>query len=292
MRYLIIVGIHIVVCLFVLFAMVFRRLSVPKYMFLVVVLLPFWGVLIVLIQYFEIGFDSGSAAELDTEKFRVESELYRSVTMDEKRSDKTIPIEEALLINTAKERRALIMDVLNDNPGEYVDLLQKAGNNEDTEVVHYAVTAMVEISKETDATLQRLSAAYEAAPDDIDVLVEYADFLWSRLTKNIMQGQVEVLNREIFSQLMLKKIALDPGIADYTRLIENELIRKHWNAAEDALRDMAEQWAQTEEYVFLNVQYLSCMNKGDELRDFIKKAENSNIYLSSKTKEVLAFWAN
>ena len=292
MLYFIIVGIHIVLCLLVLFAMIFRRLSVPKYMFIIAVLLPFWGILIVLIQHFKIGFDSDSAAELDVEKFKVESELYRSVTVDDKRSDKTIPIEEALLINTAKERRALIMDVLNDNPGEYVDLLQKAGNNEDTEVVHYAVTAMVEISKETDAALQRLSSAYEAAPDDINVLGEYADFLWDRLSKNIMQGQVEVLNREIFSQLMHKKIATNPDVADYTRLIENELIRKHWNAAEDALHDMAEQWEQTEEYVLLNVQYLSCMNKGDELRDFIKKAENSNIYLSSKTKEVLAFWAN
>ena len=292
MLYFIIVGIHIVLCLLVLFAMIFRRLSVPKYMFIIAVLLPFWGILIVLIQHFKIGFDSDSAAELDVEKFKVESELYRSVTVDDKRSDKTIPIEEALLINTAKERRALIMDVLNDNPSEYVDLLQKAGNNEDTEVVHYAVTAMVEISKETDAALQRLSSAYEAAPDDINVLVEYADFLWDRLSKNIMQGQVEVLNREIFSQLMHKKIATNPDVADYTRLIENELIRKHWNAAEDALHDMAEQWEQTEEYVLLNVQYLSCMNKGDELRDFIKKAENSNIYLSSKTKEVLAFWAN
>jgi hypothetical protein len=111
-------------------------------MFFIVLLLPFWGVLIVLIQHFEIGFDAASSAEIGVERLKLESELYRSLVVDDKRSDMTVPMEEALLINSARERRSLIMDVLNDNPIDYVEFLQKAGNNEDTEVVHYAVTAI------------------------------------------------------------------------------------------------------------------------------------------------------
>ena len=42
-------------------------------------------------------------------------------------------------------RRELIMNVLNDNPEEYVELLKQARMNEDVEVVHYAITAMVEV---------------------------------------------------------------------------------------------------------------------------------------------------
>ena len=291
MVYLTFAGLHVLLCLLVLLGMIFEFLPIRKYMFLVVLLLPFLGVLIVLIQHFEIGFDSKHAEEIGAEKMKLDSELYRSVTVDDKRSDMTVPLEEALLINSAKDRRALIMDVLNEDPGEYVDLLQKAGNNEDTEVVHYAVTAMVELSKENDYMLQKLETAYNAAPDDIEVLSQYCDFLWDCLTQNLMQGQVEVMNRTLFSQLMQKKLAMQESLTDYAHLIENELKCNHFDTAGELIQIIREKWPESEEYVFLNVQYLAAMNKGAEIGAFIKEVENSNVYLSSKTKEVLAFWA-
>lgn len=290
MGYLIFAAVHIYLCLLVLLGIAFRILSVHKYMFFVALLLPIWGVLIVLILNFEIGFDASETAEIGVEKLKLESEMYRSFTFDDKRTDMTVPIEEALLINSARERRSLIMDVLNDNPNEYVEFLQKAGNNEDTEVVHYAVTAMVEISKENDFTLQKLEAAHSADPDNFEIITQYCDFLWYCLKQNLMQGQVEVLNRELFSQLMLKKIAISESKDDYIWLAENELKRKHYDAAGDVISKMGEKWMDSEEYVFLKLQYLISLNKGDEIRDFITQTENSKIYLSSKTKEALAFW--
>ena len=95
------------------------------------------------------------------------------------------------------------------NPKEYIQFLQRAGNNDDTEVVHYAVTAMVEISKENDYKLQDFERQYSLNPDDHKVLAEYTEFLWSCLSQNLMQGQVEVLNRELYSNLMQKKLGLN-----------------------------------------------------------------------------------
>jgi len=292
MTYLIPASIHILLCVLVFFGIAFRILTVNKYMFFVALLLPFWGVLIVLILHFRIGFDAENFAEIGVEKLKVESELYRSITVEEKKSDLIVPIEEALLINSARERRSLIMDVLNDNPGEYVEFLQKAGNNDDTEVVHYAVTAMVELSKENDHMLQKLEAAYAADPDNVEVLTQYCDFLWKCLSQNLMQGQVEVMNRELFSQLMQKKISVCENITDYARLAENELRRKFYDAAGDIIAEMGEKWPASEEYILLNIQYLAAMNRGDEIENFISRTENGNMYLSSKTKEAFAFWAN
>jgi hypothetical protein len=262
-------------------------------MFFIVLLLPFWGVLIVLIQHFEIGFDAASSAEIGVERLKLESELYRSLVVDDKRSDMTVPMEEALLINSARERRSLIMDVLNDNPIDYVEFLQKAGNNEDTEVVHYAVTAMVEISKENDYMLQKLESAHQADPENMEVLSQYCDFLWSSLSQNLMQGQVEVMNRTLFSQLIQKKMeACGASVTDCARLAENELKCKHLDAAGDAIAKMGELWPASEEYVLLNLQYLASLGKGSAINDFIRTTENSNMYLSPKIKEAFAFWAN
>lgn len=292
MIYIIPVLVHLFVCILVFVGIKAEILSVHKYMFFVALLVPFWGVLIVLILHFQIAFDAEDYAEIGVEKLKLESELYRSVTVEEKRADTAIPIEEALIINSARERRSIIMDVLNDNPVEYVEFLQKAGNNDDTEVVHYAVTAMVEISKENDYMLQKLEAEYAANPDDMDVLSSYIDFLWGCLSQNLMQGQVEVMNRELFAQLMNKKIAVNGDITDYSRLVENELRRKNYDVAGALIDRMEEKWQDSEEYILLKIQYLAALGKGSEIQEFVKKTENSHIYLSSKTKEALAFWAS
>ena len=286
-------AIHLILCLLTFLGIKFNILKVHKYMFFVVLFLPFWGALIVLILHFQIWFKADDNINIGVEKLKIESELYKSVTIDEKKiATTTVPIEEALVINSAKERRNIIMDVLNDNPKEYVEFLQKAGNNDDTEVVHYAVTAMVEISKENDYMLQNLEREYAANPEDLSVLSRYTDFLWNCLSQNLMQGQVEVINRELFSTLMVKKISLDGNINDYVRSVENDLKRGQFTLASETLRKMKELYSENEEYYLLRLQYLASLGRGEDIKKLLIEIDDSHIFLSSKAKEVLAFWEN
>ena len=292
MIYLALVPVHLAIAVLIGIGILRGKLKAPKYMIVITALLPFWGALLVFVLHFHIGFSLHESKELAAEKLVLETDYYRSVTVEDKKTGKAIPIEEALLINSAREKRAIIMDVLNENPREYVEFLQKAGNNDDTEVVHYAVTAMVEISKENDYTLQKLEAAYNAHPKRLDTLTEYSDFLWDCLSQNLMQGQVEVMNRELFSQLMRQKIELCSRVGDYTRLAYNELKRKRLDDAGEVIAQMAEKWPDSEEYILLNVKYLAARGDGKGIKKFISEVNNSQIYLSTKTKEALAFWAN
>ena len=291
MWYIILPAVHLLICLLVFLGLRAQILKVHDYMFFVALLLPFWGVLLVLILHFQIWFEADDSIDVGVEQLKLESELYKSVTVDEKKvAASTVPIEEALLINSAKERRTIIMDVLNDNPGEYIEFLQKAGNNDDTEVVHYAVTAMVEISKENDYRLQTFEHAYAANPDDPVVLTEYTDFLWSCLSQNLMQGQVEVLNRELFSTLIQKKLELGGTIDDYARAVENDLKRGLPPLADDTLNRMKERYPQSETYYLLRLQYLASMGRGEDIKKLLLEVDEQHIFLSSKAKEVLAFW--
>lgn len=293
MLYIILMAVHFIVCLLVFLGIEMNVLKVHRYMFFVVLFLPFWGLLAVLILHFQILFEADDGIDVGVEKLKLESELYKSVTIDDKKNAKnTVPIEEALIINSPKERRTIIMDVLNDNPKEYIEFLQKAGNNEDTEVVHYAVTAMVEIAKENDYLLQDLERQYAANPDDSTVLEKYTEFLWGCLSQNLMQGQVEVLNRELFSTLMQKKIAVGGSITDYVRIVENELKRKNFTYAGEYLRQMKEEYPKREEYYLLRLQYLASLGRGEDIKHLLNEIVESHIFLSSKTKEVLAFWEN
>jgi hypothetical protein len=262
-------------------------------MFFVALFLPFWGVLIVLILHFQIFFEADNAIDIDVEKLKLESELYKGITIDSgNMSSRVVPIEEALVVNSARERRTIIMDVLNDNPKDYIEFLQKAGNNDDTEVVHYAVTAMVEISKENDYTLQILEAEYSDNPYDLGVLSRYCEFLWGCLTQNLMQGQVETINRTLYSKLVREKLDIFENIEVYSRLAQNELKLKNFDQVKKILSKMKKKWPHSEEYILLNIRYLELMNKGKEIKKFINEINKSQIFLSSQTKEVLAFWAD
>ena len=293
MLYIILLAVHLLICLLVYLGIEFHILKVHRYMFYVVLFLPFWGLLTVLILHFQILFEADDGIDVGVEKLKLESELYKSVHVDDKKNAKyTVPIEEALLVNSPKERRTIIMDVLNDNPKEYIEFLQKAGNNEDTEVVHYAVTAMVEISKENDYLLQDYERQYALEPDNPDVLEKYTDFLWGCLSQNLMQGQVEVLNRELFSTLIQKKIAAGGSITDYMRAVENDLKRKNYTLASEYLRKMKEAYPKREEYYLLRLQYLAALGRGEDIKKLLNEIVESHIFLSSKSKEVLAFWEN
>ena len=283
---------HLMINLLVWALIQFRILKVRLYMCVVALLMPFWGALIVLILHFRILFRGKSNVEIGVEKLKLESELYRSVTVDEKKvAANTVPIEEALVVNSARERRSIIMDVLNDNPVEYISFLQKAGNNEDTEVVHYAITAMVEISKENDFKLQAFESRHAKDPENLTVLEEYTGFLWSCLSQNLMQGQVEVLNRELFADLMQKKMALYPGsISDFRSMVENDLKRKNYRMASDTLKKMRDMYPDSEEYYLCRLSYLAALGRGSDIQSLLQELDNKRIFLSSATKEVLAFW--
>ena len=91
--------------------------------------------------------------------------------------------------------------------------------DDDSEVVHYASTALAQISKEADLKLQQQEQRYAAAPGDAKVLEEYCDYLESYLDGGFVQGKAAEIQRHQLEQLLKKR--LDAWDAAATR----------WNAS-------------------------------------------------------------
>ncbi|MBQ4630683.1 MAG: hypothetical protein IJB70_06860 [Clostridia bacterium] len=282
---------HIICCVITLLGIYTRFLNIHKYMFFVTLFLPVWGFVIVLILHFQVFLKKDNKKVVPVEKMKLESELYKGVTVDTRNNaDSIIPLEEALVINSAGQRRELIMDVLNDNPADYIEFLQKAGDNDDTEVVHYAVTAMVEISKENDYMLQKYERLHLADPDNYEVLCEYCEFLSNCLNQNLMQGQVEVMNRNTLNELLEKKLKFDSNIEDYICLIKNNLKLKNFTRVDELLTTADSLWEKSEDLILLKIEYYSTVGRGDELKKLINRIEDDNTYFSAEAKEAIAFW--
>ena len=288
---IILIIIHILLCFFTFLGTHLGFLKVHKYMFFVVLCLPFWGFAAVMFLHFEVMFKQDESIAVGVQKMKLDSVLYKGIAVEEnKNDDSLVAIEEALIINSPKERREIIMDVLNDNPEEYVEFLQKAGNNEDSEVVHYAVTAMVEISKKNDYMLQNLGREYAQNPDDIDVLTRYCDFLWKVLKQNLLSGQVGIINRNLYSQLVSKKLKTTATIEDYMHYFENEFSLGNYTKAGEILSDIDKLYADVEEILLLKIKYYSQLKQGDKIKELIKEIQSKKMFVSNRVKEAMAFW--
>ena len=283
--------IHILLCIFTFVGTFTGFLKVHKYMFFVVLCLPFWGFLAVMFLHFQVVFKRDDTIAVGVQKMKLDSVLYKGIAVEEsKNDDALVAIEEALIINSEKERREIIMDVLNDNPEEYVEFLQKAGNNEDPEVVHYAVTAMVEISKDNDYTLQKLEKEYSKNPDDINTLTSYCDFLWNVLEQNLLSGQVEIMNRNLYSRLVSKKLKSIESMEDYIRYFENEFALGNYTSSGEILSKAYALYGNCEEIILLKLKYYSQLQQADKIKDLIKEIQSGKMFVSRRVKEAIAFW--
>ncbi len=287
----VLVVIHILLCIFTFLGTRFGFLKIHKTMVIIVSCLPFWGFLAAMFLHFQVLFKRDDAIAVGVAKMKLDSVLYKGIAVEENDNDDAlVAIEEALIINSPKERREIIMDVLNDNPAEYVEFLKKAGNNEDPEVVHYAVTAMVEISKENDYTLQKLGREYAQNPEDIGVLTRYCDFLWTVLEQKLLSGQVEIMNRNLFSQLISKKLKSIESIADYIHYFENEFALENYTNAGAILEKADALYGEYEEIILLKLKYYSQLKQGDKIKALIRNIQDRKMFVSRRVKEAIAFW--
>ena len=282
---------HIVCCVLVWMGIKTHFLKVKKYLIGLVVFVPFWGTICVLLLHLQRLTKRDNRIEPGVEKLRVNEEIYKNIfqaasDMDEK----IVPLEEALLINDPEKRRKLIMDILNDDPSKYIELLEKARMNEDVEVVHYAITAMVELSKDYDSKLQTFERTYAAAPDDPLVLDEYCDFMEEYLQQGLLEKQVEHMQRNQYTQLLQKKIKTDMNFHSCLCLADNLMKLKDYSGAQQILDVIDKKWHRREEYWVRKIQLFAEQKNGRAIQAALKQMKEEHIYLSSKSKEVLAFW--
>lgn len=291
--WLVLLVLHIICCVLVYLGIRTKLLKVKKNMLPVVVFVPLWGLLCVLVLHFQMFFHADDAKMAGVEKLKVNDEIYKSIFVEENASDKTIvPLEEALIINAPEQRRSLIMNVLYDNPADYIDLLHQARMNEDVEVVHYATTAMAELSKEYDLKLQRLEGEYRKRPEDLELLEEYTEFLGNYLAQGMAQGQMRRMQQTQYASLLRQLAKQKPEIEILGELAETQLVLEDYPGAAGTIEKMDALWHEKEQVWLLKLRYYAQQKQGEKLHDTIRQMRREEIYLSAKGKELIAFWEN
>ena len=271
-----------------------RALEVEGYFLPVALLVPVWGPLCVVLLHTSHRLTGGQLLDRTLEKLRINEEIYKNILVAEnEEKDTVVPLEEALLVNSPAQKRKLILSVLTDDPAGYYDLLQQARMDDDSEVVHYASTALAQISKEADLKLQQQEQRYAAAPGDAKVLEEYCDYLESYLESGFVQGKAAEIQYHQLEQLLKKRMENLGGRRSCTlecRLVDVQLSLAEYGRAEKTLEDLTARWPQREAPWVLRLRLAAALRDGAAIQKTLRQIEEKEGYLSAKGREIVRFW--
>ena len=248
-----------------------RALEVEGYFLPVALLVPVWGPLCVVLLHTSHRLTGGQLLDQTLKKLRINEEIYKNILVVENEEKDT---------------------VLTDDPAGYYDLLQQARMDDDSEVVHYASTALAQISKEADLKLQQQEQRYAAAPGDAKVLEEYCDYLESYLDGGFVQGKAAEIQRHQLEQLLKKRLdAL--GRRSYTlecKLAAAQLALAEYDRAEATLDALTARWPQRETPWLLHLRMAAALRDGAAIQKTLHDIEEKEVYLSAKGRETVRFW--
>lgn len=284
---------HIVISVILYILMRKKVIKGHKTMFLILLFIPIWGVFSVIVMHIQGKNGDEKERKLLVEKLKLQDELLRSIPVEtEANPTKTVPLEEALLVNNVENRRSLVMNLLSQNPENHVELLKQARMNEDAEVVHYAATAMNQISQKEEIKFRKLEERYSKNPDNINVIKELSEALEVYLERNIAEGRTLINKLTQYVQLMEKQLKVSKNIHVERKLGEAYLYLENYSKVEEIADDMIKNWSDREECWLLKIRCLAAMGKGNKIKETVEEIEKKKIYLSSSSMEVIDFWVN
>lgn len=225
------------------------------------------------------------------EQMRVDDEERRSILVEE-RTDfaNTVPLEEALIVNGPSHRRSLVMSILNDNPSRYIDVLSQARLNEDVEVVHYAATALAQISAKEDLALQRCRNDYLQHRNSETMLERYCDALERYINSGIAQGYALQLQKQRYAEVLQERLRQHGDYYVACRLAQMQIDLGLFDDAAHTIDGAMEQWPDQGDVWLMRLRLDAARNDGDALRHTVHQIESKHIYLGGQGRRVLRFW--
>lgn len=280
---------HILICAGIYIASRRGVLRTTSIVMPVVIFIPFWGAACVLLLHF--GVLKCERIPLDYDRLEMTDEIYSAISISQSDDGQdVVPMEEALLLDSPRQCREMILDMLMDNPDRYLPQLQKIRDADDVEVVHYTTTIMIEIGKRYEAQWQKLDRIYRENPEDLQALDNCCAFLKEYLAADLQQGYARQILLTRYIELLETRFEREPELHFGLELAENLMLDGNFTRAKEILNLLLSKWKHEGEVWMALLRYYIRQKQGDEIRKTIAMIEALNITLSAHERETIAFW--
>ena len=206
-------------------------------------------------------------------------------------AESVVPLEDALTVSAADVRRRLMMDILRSDPDPFYGLLEEARRNNDTEVVHYAATAMAELGKKYDTRLETYEKLHRESPEDLGIMRDYCTCLRGYLELGMLRGLALSVRRNTYITLLLELNEKEETSETCCALAKQYLLTGDYEKADALISDMEMKWRDNEEILLLRLEYAVRIGNGGQVRALADSALRQRRYLGKETRSRLMFWA-
>lgn len=230
-----------------------------------------------------------------TQRALVKEALYdleNTVKVEEdEMQDKVVPLQEALLINDSHTKRELIMDVLYTDPGGYIQQLSAARVNDDPEVVHYAVTALVEIQKEFDLKFQALSREQAQNPDSEQLLRRRQNLLEQYLASGLAEGSRRDATLRDYGEVLAARLAKNPNnLSLWIKKAHTDMLLHRLEELRADAETMMDCRPENEQGYLYLLRYHAMNKNRPGVLEVIRLIDQRKLYLSPDARAELEFW--
>ena len=283
--------IHAAACILVTVLVETGRLAWKRYVLPFVYFVPFWGILCVFILQRALSKQTAGRQRIPMEKLKVDDVVYKSIAPENVQEKSVAPLEDVLMFSPAVQRRGVMLDILQNRPDSYAGVLMQARSGDDTEVVHYATTAMAEMSKQYDLEIQHYESEYAKNPEDAELIREYADCLEAYLQSGFAEGRTAEIQRRQQVKLLQKLSSLSPDFETEEKLCAALIAEKNYTLALEQAEKMVRDFPKREEPRLRLIEIHAMLRDGRKVRECIRKAREDGVYFGKSGEEQIRFFS-
>lgn len=280
---------HLLLCIFLDLLLQKKFLCNDRMTLVFVLFLPIYGLPLLLLS-------ARSNRKNTTGRKNQELEVMLRAENEEEegspiQNPEVIPLQDALLLNDAKTRRSSIMEVLLDQPSRFVRGLHEASKSEDTEVIHYATTALSELNRDYELRLQALSQNHEENPDNLPILDRYISVLSEYLEQGMVEGRLQKIQRQRLIQLLFRRLQLNRWDMNSQLLLGEALfLDGQLEETEDLLEITEKLFGRSDRWAILKLRLLYRQRDREGLSRLIRELSESTQFHGRELRERIDFW--
>lgn len=223
--------------------------------------------------------------EMVENRYYDEDDLQLLQKPDRKSEIDRVSMQEALQFNSYGYRRNMIMQILmEDDPLQYLDVLQQALNNDDTETSHYASTIIMELQRKMQEDISMAGFALQKDPDNMEKAKACQSVLYKVIASELFDEHNRALmyhqHQEVI-QTIMEHDAMDETC--YRNDLDVLLRMKNMTEAMRVSGMYREYFPESEDAVAYLLKCLIAARDGTGIQEMMNSLSSMPVTLTQKT---------
>ena len=196
-----------------------------------------------------------------------------------------VPMKEALQLNDFSYRRKMIMNLLNEEDIlSYLDVLQEALGNEDTETTHYASAILMELQRKTQDLLVEREIRFQKEPWDPDAAAKWEELLYKVLLSGLFESAALERYYRSYYQVSDRLLSGElPSEQDYLHRIRILFLQENLTEAKDFCQRYLKRYPASEDAVLCLLEFYIKGKDAEGMREFLHSLPSLPVRLTQKT---------